>query len=94
MKVENIEKAERLFKMLADLELAIKEAEKMVEKCTKGEAPIYMREYSDGSGTFDVDLIFGIEGNYDSAVYAPIAEFALNTLKDRKLDIQNMIEQL
>ena len=94
MKVENIEKAERLFKCLADVEKAEIEAIKMVSKCKNGDAPIYMREHSDGSGAFDVDLIYGIEGNYDAEVYAPIAEFTLKVLEDRKLDIKNMIEQL
>ena len=89
MKIENIEVAKRLFTILEGLKRAISEAEVMVEKCTNAEAPIYMREYSDGSGSFDIELIYDVTGNYDTELYAPIAIFTLEQLNKRK----NVVEK-
>ncbi len=94
MKIENINKAERLFRILEKFNNAITDAEKMVQKCEAGRSPIHMREHTDGSGDFDLELIYGIDGGYDKDLYSPIAVFTLGKLKDRRDDIKTLIKEL
>jgi len=89
MKIENIERAAALSKLLIEINNRIEKTESLV----KAKVGFNLNEHSDSSGQ-SVDILFTEEGNYDLKTYTAIAEFALEQFKTRKQELITIIEGL
>jgi len=93
MKIENVKKATDKIKELKELDEAITEAQAMLVKVQDGGEGILFRQYSDGSGAFDVPYVF-VDGTYPTEMYARIAENIIKEFKALRDVIVKEIEVL